>query len=590
VSAGYADEGGLANFDEDAAIQNLASVGAGLPRPEVDAVSGGAPTAPDVAAPAPAPELMAPDLGQEAPGIPAPPAPAAPPPTAPAANPQTAAFDIALPEIPQRPQLTGNHEQDVQLMSDWQEKLADYHQKLTSASTQVQQRQQGVLSDQAKKQLQVETANLAARKAEEAKAEAQSRRWQSAIDHAVQEKMRARKDLESGPDKLHGGQIVAAIFGAIGASLQNMAAIQAGHAGNYENQALNVINAKMKQKYEQRKERLAAAGDELLEARYGAKDANEAHRLALNDLDADQSAQYRLIAREAEARLRQLGIPEAQIKTNEVVVNALQKAAAAEGQIHERQASRENQRQASAATLALAKANLGERRSEYRGTLDERQREFDLRRKEAEDKAKEKADAAKEKADAALEARAIRDPETDEIIRYAPTPRGVEKVVDKQTAARAYSQGLRELADDIEKNGRVGSDLPIIGTEAGKRRKELHANVVARGRKALDLGVSNANMQLEHSAIGGSGAGLDRIASPEVLRKIADDNDKFAAQRLRGGTAPAKKAPAREAPAPATGKPSTDQVNAAYRILDRKDVSPKDRQTAVDILTAAGVL
>ena len=164
----------------------------------------------------------------------------------------------------------------------------------------------------------------------------------------------------------------------------------------------------------------------------------------------------------------------------------------------------------------------------------------------------------------------------------------MEKVVEKQTAARAYSQGLRELADDIEQNGRVGSSLPIIGTEAGKRREELHANVVARGRQALQLGVSNANMQLEHAAVGGSGAGLSRIASPEVLRKIADDNDKFAAQRLRSGTAPVKKGKA-ATPAP-SGGPSKAQVDAAYRILDRKDVSPEDRQSAVGILSAAGVL
>lgn len=587
MSAGYS-EGGLDNFDEDAAANNLADVGkdySGLVEqqqagvPAVDAISGGGGI-----------EVAPPDVQQEAPGASAPKAPEIAPP----ASAETAALSIPPPPAP--PALTGDPRQDVQNNTQYQRDLSDYHAKLTQHASALNVHAAGITKMKTEREMAAQKTAIDARKAEAAKYEQVRQQRQAAIDEAIKERMEARKGLEGGnaDQKLHGGKLVAAIAGAIGASLQAYGAAQLGHPQQFENQALKRIGELQKQQYEQKKQRLANASDALLEARYGHKEAQDNHRAALNDLDANMASELKLAALEADNQLARMGYDKAQRDANEVVIKLREAAAKHEGEIHSREEGHAAQRDQAAATLQLARANLGERRSEHRDNLDERQREFDLRKKEAAEKAADKEAAAKEKAAAKLDERAIRDPETDEVIRYAPTARGVKDVVDKQVAARAYSQGLRELADDIEKNGRVGSSLPIIGTEAGKRREELHANVVARGRKALDLGVSNANMQLEHGAVGGSGVGLSRIGSPDVLRKIADDNDKFAGERLRSGTAPAKPkasaAPKTEAKPESGGKPPKNVIDQAWQAVDDKHASPALRQKAVDVLTQAGLL
>ena len=334
---------------------------------------------------------------------------------------------------------------------------------VANASAQIEQKKQVVFSDQAKKQLQVETANLAARKAAEAKSEAQAKRWQDAIDVAVKEKMAARKDLESGPDKLHGGQIVAAIFGAIGASLQNMAAVQAGHAGNYENQALKVIQAKFQQQYDRRLQRVKLAGDELLEARYGAKDADEAHRAALNDLDAKTAAEYKLAEKEALDRLAQLGVPKAQIDANDVVLKLREGAAQHEEAIHQREEQMSGQRAQAAATLKLAEANLGERKGEFRANLGEKREEFKLRREDAaearaerERLAREKADEKKTNSDKNLEVR-----DASGIVRgYAPSSRVVKQVQDRVVQYDDSIKALEDLKANMQANPVLGR-LPV---------------------------------------------------------------------------------------------------------------------------------
>lgn len=584
MSAGYS-EGGLDSFDEDAAANNLANVGqqyqglieqqqAGVPA--VGAISGGS----TIDTP--------PDVQQEAPGASAPKAPDIAPP----ASSETAALSIPPPPPP--PALTGDPRQDVQNNTQYQRDLSDYHAKLTQHATALNVHAAGITKMKTEREMAAETSAINARKAEAAKYEQVRQQRQTAIDEAVKERVEARKSLEGGNDeqRLHGGKLAAAIAGGLGASLQMLGAAQMGHPQQFENQALKRIDQLSRERYEQKKQRLANASDSLLEARYGHKEAGDNHRAALNDLDANTAAEFKLAALEADNQLARMGYDKAQRDANEVVIKLREGQAKAEGSIHQREESTAAQKEQAKATLELARANLGERKNEHRDTLEEKQREFDLRKKDAAEKAADKEAAAKEKAAAKLDERAIRDPETDEVIRYAPTPRGVTAITDKQVAARAYSQGLRELADDIEKNGRVGSSLPIIGTEAGKRREELHANVVARGRKALDLGVSNANMQLEHGAVGGSGVGLARIGSPEVLRKIADDNDKFAGERLRSGTAPAKPKAAAAAPAaePKAAKVPKDVIDQAWNAVNSPGAGKERRQKAVEILSAAGLL
>ena len=50
---------------------------------------------------------------------------------------------------------------------------------------------------------------------------------------------------------------------------------------------------------------------------------------------------------------------------------------------------------------------------------------------------------------------------------------------------------------------------------------------MAKGRGARGLGVSNANLALEHGAFGGSGVGASRMITPQVIdNMIADARDK----------------------------------------------------------------
>jgi hypothetical protein len=442
MSIGYADDtGGLADFDEDAALQNLSQVGQGLPRPDtsVDTVSGGAvsPTPPPAG-----PELMAPDFGTDVPGADAaPPAPVPQP-----ATPQAAAADIGEGQLKPPPQLTGDPQKDGAALVEYQRYLADRHAETSNKQAQIKQQEALVGQMRGKKELEAAQHVAEQKQAEIARYEKERAERQTTIEEAIKERIAARKDLEHGPDKLHGGQIIAAIFGAVGASLQNMAAVQAGHVGNFENQALNVIQAKFKQQYERRLERIKTAGDELLMARYGAKDAAEAHRAALNDLDAKTAAEYKLAEKAAADRLAQLGVPKAAIEQNEVILKLRQEEAKTEQEIHLREEAQASQRAQAGATLKLAEANLGERKSEFRTTSAERSREFKLRQEDAAAAraerarlAREKADEKKEKSD---EDKAVR--VHGSVVGYAPSPRVVKPIEDR---AVQYDDAIKSAED-----------------------------------------------------------------------------------------------------------------------------------------------
>jgi hypothetical protein len=217
------------------------------------------------------------------------------------------------------------------------------------------------------KEAEVAAVEAREKKAEIARAKLARDARATQINEAVNARLAAARDVEGFKwDRPHTGREIAAILiGGFAAGLGNVAAIQAGHAPSNQNEGLKGINDRMKREYDAKRARLAQAGDNVLMARHGAKDAQEAHRAAMNDLDADFAARYRAIAREADEQLRRAGVPEAQVKGNVVLVDALQKAAAHEGDIHNREEGHRDQRQQAAATLALARANLGERKREF---------------------------------------------------------------------------------------------------------------------------------------------------------------------------------------------------------------------------------
>lgn len=462
MSFGYADDpdglmapdtppatlDGLDSFNSQAAADDLGAVTDNERARQaalfggVDAVSGGAGPdettglLPDKAAPAP---------GEAAPGgvdvynlgDPHAAPPAVPGAQAPGASEYPPAPQFPeLPLPPPPPALTGDPQKDVMANAEYQRTLAAHHAELVKRQTALAEHAAAVGAMRGKKEAEVATVEAEAKKREVARAVAEREQRQSAINEAVAARAAAAKDVEGFKwDRPHtGGEIVALIASAIGSSMQNAAAAQLGQVGHAENEAAKGIEARMKREYDAKVAKLKGAGDALLMARYDAKTSQEAHHAAMNDLDAEMSAKYKAIAKEAESQLMGAGVPKAQAAGNVLVADANAKAAAHEGDILNREEARADSRTASAATLALAKANLGERQGEFKDTMGERRQEFRLRREDAADAraererlAREKADEKKTKSDETLSVR-----DAGGIVRgYAPSSRVVKPIQDR---------------------------------------------------------------------------------------------------------------------------------------------------------------
>jgi len=580
-------------FDSTVTPEMMAQLDGGQPAPaDPNAQLAAAPQAPDVATPPPAGDTSTMPLEghTQAPGGPQTEAPKPDAgPTAPtgAAPPETALAPLGAP--PPQPPLTGDPTKDVQNNLEWHRKLTDYQALAQQHGQALEAKKADVEQKKADRELAMEQNAATIRNDESKRYGEEQQRRQAAVDKTVSERAEAYGDLSKGNgflDQSMGDKVLGAIifmFGARQQAFQNVAAAQLGQVGNAQNEGLKVIDGIMQRRYQQKKDKLAAASDAALEARYGYKDAAENHRAALNDLDADAAANLRLAAKEAASQGAQLGTEQARQTGLMAHADLLKQASEYESKIHEREEELGVKRQTAEATQAAAKAHYDQQerlieatQAHNQGTLalgwaGEKDRHEDrqaaLAAKRETDA--EKAEGKEAKAAEDVDKRTLRDPDTGEPIVELSRPGAVDKAAEKLTASRAYSKGLRDLADDAEKNHRVAPALPLIGnvTEASKRRDELYGNVIARGRKALDLGVSNANIQIEHGNVGGSGKGLSSMPSPEVLRRMADENDAFANERLRasgkalGGSVPPKE-PTGGAPA-STGRQATPAAPAA---------------------------
>jgi hypothetical protein len=259
--------------------------------------------------------------------------------------------------------------------------------------------------------------------------------------------------------------------------------------------------------------------------------------------------------------------------------------------------------------LNLAERQATATENQHRETNQEARERLALARDEAKIRHEDRQDAAAARKEAAAEkkasaddARTARDPETGNPLGLAGSPRQVPDIEKGLVASHAYAASLRALADDVEKNGRVGSDLPVIGTDSGRKRSQLYADAIERGRPAMQLGVSNMNLQLEHQGAGGSGVGLDphQMADPKVLRKMADEQDALAAKKARGILAPIGGKPvapvagremseAKPEPGPKNVPPAT-VIDQAWKAISDPKAPSKVKDQAMKALTAAGLL
>jgi hypothetical protein len=327
------------------------------------------------------------------------------PPGATAQNPSVAApqplADLGPP--PARPKLTGDPTKDNQANLEWSQQLGDYQVTLAKRQGELAKHADTVAADKAKREAEEERRVASVRQAEATEFQARQKARQQQIDDAVKEKQAAYTDLKNPSGTSFADRLGAAIAIALGGIGQGL--MLKGHVAGAQNEGLNAVNKSIEQDHQRKLERLKSASDSIMEARYGFKDAADNHRAALNDLDADRAAKYRLIASEAEAQLRAQGVKDADIKTNVVVLNALQEAAKSTDSITAREEQREIERKKAEADLGLTKEHLelsrdtlAETKKQHRDTSYEHKREFDLKDQEARDRAEAAKAAAAEKA------------------------------------------------------------------------------------------------------------------------------------------------------------------------------------------------
>jgi hypothetical protein len=287
-------------------------------------------------------------------------------PGATAQNPSVAApqplADLGPP--PARPKLTGDPTKDNQANLEWSQQLGDYQVTLAKRQGELAKHADTVAADKAKREAEEERRVAGVRQAEAAEFQARQQARQQQIDDAVKEKQAAYTDLKNPSGTSFADRLGAAIAIALGGIGQGL--MLKGHVAGAQNEGLNAVNKSIEQDHQRKLERLKSASDSIMEARYGFKDAADNHRAALNDLDADRAAKYRLIASEAEEQLRAQGVSDADIKTNAVVLNALQEAAKSTDTITAREEAEGVKRDTAKASAAASAARFdqGERQIE----------------------------------------------------------------------------------------------------------------------------------------------------------------------------------------------------------------------------------
>lgn len=427
------------------------------------------------------------------------------------------ATEIAVPGIPEPPApppLTGDPQRNVEQNLLFHRALTDHRTALLGHQERISKTAATAAAARAEKEAETERAAAAKRDEERQVFAARRAERQAAIDEAVKEKAAAAGDLEGANwmQRNAGVSIFMAIAGAISAGLQNASAAQLGQVGHAENEGVKTINRLMDSEAKQRQARLSRAGDALLQARYGFKDALDNHRAAMNDLDADLAAKYRLIAKEAEAQLLQNGADAAAIQGSLLRNEAMAKAAEYDGKIHDREEAHQVARDNAKATQSIARAHLGLQREQIDATKATR------------------ADAAADK----LDARTVRDPDTGAPIGIAPSARVVDKIADGIAKTNMYVDAVNKFADHIERHGRILNPL----SDDGKERASLAADVQAMGRGVKGIQASDAGQALEHQIIGGTGIGIERTANPKTLRHLAEQARKGTQQHLTSALTP----------------------------------------------------
>jgi hypothetical protein len=261
---------------------------------------------------------------------------------------------------PQPPRLTGNPAKDAAAEAAFQRELDVYGGKLTAAQIAVNQGKAGANTYGANEQLKLAREGLSRSQKEYADYRKIHDEREATINAREAEERKANEDLTKGywADKSTGNKVVAALsiaLGGFGQGLQNAGAAYIGQVGQAKNQGMEALDKLMAQDYRAKQAKVAGAKDAVLQARYGYQRAEDNHRAALNEIDADQSAKWKVVAADVHARLAKLGMSEAEIQGNQLYVAALEKSSQHREAIHEREIDRaEKEREARAREATAA--------------------------------------------------------------------------------------------------------------------------------------------------------------------------------------------------------------------------------------------
>lgn len=347
----------------------------------------------------------------------------------------------------------------------------------------------------------------------------------TARNDAALEQWKGAKIHDYWSDKTTGDRILAAISVFLGGL---------GTAYGGENTAMKNLQSNIARDYERQKDEIEKKHSFFGETSKSMERAEALKARALIDLNLKFAAGTEAAAAKlAELKLKN-GVPEDQVKTDKNVLAIYESA----NEFKQRSAKDTNAR-VEWDTYNKARAGRGGGAGGGNGSLTELARMAQQGASQAE--LIEKAERLGIKDPLGVVTKIQKDPEKlaamevrdaqGNVIGLASSTRSAKVAGDQIAAIEAYKSAIHEYAAHIRQNGRQLNPF----SDDYKERERLHGDVVARGRKAMDLGVSNKNLELEHQIVGGSGAGLSRMSSPESLDKMAEEADRVAKTRIATG-------------------------------------------------------
>jgi len=159
-----------------------------------------------------------------------------------------------------------------------------------------------------------------------------------------------------------------------------------------------------------------------------------------------------------------------------------------------------------------------------RAHIAEMAAQTDLARANAEKSRAEAKVAGTLKIDEKIQGLTVRDPFTGQDRALAHSTKEAQEYDKKLVGAKQYVDALEALKENLSK----GTLLNPYSDDA-KLRMTLFNDAVAKGRSARDLGVSNANLNLEHGAFSGPGVlgqGTKMITPQQIDTMINDAKTK----------------------------------------------------------------